>query len=197
MFTRACAPGLWFRPLRRVVNLNDWDKLSGIVASSFTVIAIIAGGMFALVEFYGYKQDKKISNSLGLVSEYYSEDVLQYRRKLDEAWETGHPILVETLRSRQDKAKAYDEYVIALVEKEELSLAIDYVMDFFERSVVCITAKLCDQATIDKFFYKNARIFFRKYYPYVCALRKKWKDDSIWLDVEAHFNPASIGKSCG
>ena len=116
---------------------------------------------------------------------------------MNSAWEIGHPVLVSTLEKSTNKSSAFNAYVIALINEERLSTNIDYIMDFYERLVTCVNTGLCDKAIIDKFFLKNGRTFFRKYYPYVCSLRTKWKDKSIWSSAEVYFNPGGVGKICG
>ncbi len=178
------------------MTLDQWDKLSSTIVSFVTVVAIFSGGLFALIEYYGQKTDKKQSRSLTLVSEYHSRDTLIYRNRLDDAWEVGYPVLILTLNENSDKSAAFNSYVNTLINEEQLSKDIDYLMGFYERLVTCVKAKLCDKTIIDKFFLKNGRTFFRKYYPYVCSLRLKWKDESIWSNTEKYFNPGGVGKIC-
>ena len=179
------------------MNLNQWEKLSSTIVSFVTVAAILFGGFFTLIEYYRHKIDIKQDNSLKLVSEYHSKDALKYRERLDAAWEVGHPVLISTLKNSSDKSSAFNSYVTALIREEKLSVSVDYVMDFYERLVTCVNTSLCDKAIIDKFFLKNGRTFFRKYYPYVCTLRSKWNDNSIWSNTEQYFNPGGVGKICG
>jgi len=75
-------------------------------------------------------------------------------------------------------------------------MEVDYVMNFYERIVTCINTRICDEELVAKFFSNNGRVFFRKYYPYLCRKRQQWNDNSIWSNAEAYFNPEGVGKIC-
>jgi hypothetical protein len=182
--------------MRLNFTLDQWEKLSSTILSLFSVFAVVVAGSFALIEYYGYKTDAKQARSLKLVSEYHGEQALKYRNKLDEAWEVGYPVLIKILKENTDTNKAYERYVNALIVNEELFTEVRYVMDFFERVATCVNANICDKVIIDNFFSEEGRALFRIYYPYVCSLRNKWKDNSRWSNVEVYFNPGSVGKIC-
>ncbi len=177
----------------------DYEKhiaISKVYLSYLSIIAIIVGAGFTLFEYNGYKADKKINYSLNIVADYTNPEIMKHRTKLDEAWEIGYPILIKNIKNYKDTSNAYNKFILALVKEENLSRPIDYVMDFYERISLCVSAGLCKKDVIDKFFLRNGQIFFRKYYPYVCDLRKKWNDDTIWLNVELYFNSKSAGEIC-
>lgn len=176
--------------------LDQWEKISSIMLSVISALAIVSGGTFTLIEYYDHKNNIKQSSSLALVSEYHSQDFIKYREKLDESWEIGYPVLIDILKSNTDKTKAYQEFVIALVKKEEITSEVNNIMNFYERIAICVNSGLCNKKIIDDFFIKNGRTFFRKYYPYVCLLRERWNDESIWKNIESYFNPGSLGKIC-
>jgi hypothetical protein len=69
-------------------------------------------------------------------------------------------------------------------------------MDFFDRVATCVDFGMCNKEIIDTFFLKAGQIFFRKYYPYVCDLRAKWRDNTIWSVTELYFNPVGVGRIC-
>lgn len=178
------------------MTLEQWEKLSITIVSFVTVLAIIGGGLFALIEYYDHKADGRKKISLALVSDYHSKEYREYRENIDEAWEVGHPVLISALTKEKCKSRAYNKYVVALVSEEKLSNDVGYIMDFFERVATCVNSDLCDKQIIDKFFKKSGRTFFRKYYPYVCNLRNKWQDNSIWSNTEVYFNPGGVNKIC-
>jgi len=182
--------------MRTNIASIQWGKLSSTVYSFSTVIAIVVVGGIAVFEYYTHKTDAKKASSLKLVFEYHGEGALKYRHKLDEAWELGYPVLIKTLKGNTDKAKAYNKYVNALIAKKALYTEIDYVMNFYERTVTCVNDNICDEDIVAKFFLNNGRVFIRKYYPYVCSIRQNSNDNSIWSNAEAYFNPEGVGKIC-
>lgn len=177
------------------MNLNDSEKLASIVVSIVTVLAIIGGGIFGLVEYMEYAKDTKIKTSLGLVTRYHTGQILKSKIKTDSAWNEVYSELT-TLFKKDTSAEAYEEFVLTVVKKKDIYVDVNLIMGLFEETVICVDSGLCDKVTIDSYFKNSGRSFFNKYYPLVCDLRKKWNDKKIWLNVQTYYNPESLEKIC-
>ena len=175
--------------------LEQREKTANIAVSIATIIAILCGGLFGLVEYLDYKKSVKVENSLNLVNRFQSGEKIKDRRATDSAWQNNNKKFM-TLRKKGNAQEMYEKFVINLIEKEKIKYNISSLMDFYEETVVCIQAGLCDQSTINDYFSKSGKTFFKKYYPYVCDQRNMWNDSSIWEKVQKYYNPKPKGKIC-
>lgn len=166
------------------------------------ILTILAGvGVF---QYFAYQDNAKKQYSLDLVSEYYSEHASEHFTALDDAWETHfHDLLKARFSPSEEKLKdpaaeppgdeaIYSSFVAFLVNQENLANNIKYIFDFHERLFTCVEdLELCDKKTIEKFFADedariNASELWRRYYPYVCAYRKRWRPKA-WSNMENYL----------
>lgn len=157
-----------------------------------TITAIVFGGGFGLLEYLDKKKESQISNTLDLVKRFQTTEVLETRQTLDEAWSSNYSDLLEVLSPAEeppdyDVSKAYKEYVMGFVERYKFSVQINLILEFYEQVVICVNASICDVNTVNDFFLRNGKVFFRKFYPYVCNQRRKWNDPSAWSDAQNYF----------
>lgn len=177
------------------MRLDRLQKLLNILVSLATLVAMVAGGLFALLEYLEYRQEGRVRQSLELVKQFNDERLAAQKAKTDDAWDHSQPQLV-ALFARDRSAAAYAQFVMTLVEEKALRHAISLQFDFYEQTVTCVNAKLCDQSTLDDYFLHSGKRFFNKFYPYICAQRRRWNDPSLWRKVQAYYNPGSMGRLC-
>lgn len=179
------------------MSLDRWEKLAGTLLAFATVVAIVIGGGFAVFEFRAHKHDRRVEQALELAREFNSPEVWQARNRLNGAMDDGFAVLERVMADAQaDPARAYETFILALVDEANLSGELNLVFGFLERVVTCVEARLCDRRAANDLFGKDAQVIFRQYHPYVCRLRDNWNDSSIWAGVERQFNPESGGGSC-
>lgn len=178
------------------MNLNDTEKLVSIVQSSVTIVAILVGGVFGLVQYMDYKSSEKVNRSLTQLTKYSADGMVKSRESINEAWSDNLENLIELFKKNKSD-EAYSKFVIDVVSNNNLDNDVDKILRFYEESAVCVNSNLCDEETIRSFFQTDAKPFFNTFYPYICSQRKRWKDEKIWETVQAFYNPKSIGKICG
>lgn len=178
------------------MTLDEWGKLSSCVRSLFTVLAIVVGGIFGLCEYFSAKQASKVGNTLNLVDEYYSPPMVKVFRDISSSWDIGYGVLSTIVKNAENPAEEYSTFVKALIKEESLQYNIERLFRFYERVVICVESQVCDAKSARAFFLRDGKTFFRQYYPYVCGMRSRWNDPTIWASVQMYFNPESINKVC-
>lgn len=177
------------------MSLDQAEKLGNVIVSIVTVLAILCGGIFGLIEYCEYKKSNRIKNSLNLVERYNKGEILRSRITSGAVWQDLNEELV-SLSQRDNSPEAYEGFVLAVISEKKLTKEVSSIMGFYEETAICMSAGLCEEDTINSYFSKSGRSFFNKYYPYVCSQRIKWNDPSIWENVQIRYNPESIGKIC-
>lgn len=177
------------------MSLDNVEKRVNIAVSIVTIIAIISGGVFGVIEYLDYKKEIRIKNTIDLVNRYHSGHVLESKLRTDKVWNEMYPSLIE-LFSTDSSSEAYEGFVLTIINKKNLNSPVSVLMGLFDETVVCIESDICDKETIDRYFLKSGRSFFNKYYPYICDQRSKWNDETIWVNVQKYYNPGSTGKIC-
>ena len=177
------------------MSLDNSEKEANIAVSIVTIIAIISGGVFGLVEYLEYKKESKIKNTIDLVTRYHSGHVLKSKLETDKVWNDMYPIMTEIFKTDKT-SEAYEGFILTIIEKNNLTSSVSIVMGLFDETVVCLESEICDKSTIDNYFLKSGKSFFNKYYPFVCDQRNKWNDVTIWKNVQKYYNPDSMGKIC-
>lgn len=175
--------------------LDQAEKLGNVIVSIVTVLAIICGGIFGLIEYCDYKKSNRVKNSLDLVERYNKGETLKNRVITGVVWQGLNEELVSLLKNNRSP-EAYEGFVISVIIEKDLAKEVSSLMGFYEETAICVNAGICDANTINSYFSKSGRSFFNKYYPYVCSQRAKWNDTSIWKNVQIRYNPESIGKIC-
>ena len=177
------------------MNLDQAEKFGNICVSIVTILAILFGGIFGLIEYFDYKKSNRIENSLVLVERFNQGEILKNRAATSLVWQDLHQELIN-LFQKDSSPEAYEGFVLAVVKEKNLAKEVSSIMGFYEETAICVNAGLCETRTINRYFSKSGRSFFNKYYPYVCNQRTKWNDSSIWKNVQINYNPESIGKIC-
>lgn len=176
-------------------NVEKNEKIANIAVSIVTMFAIVIGGVFGLVQYFDYKEEIRVKNSLAILDRYHNDEVLKSNIKVYSAWSENYENLMKLIKE-DPSAEAYEGFILALVEKKDLPIEINTIFNLYDETVVCVYSNLCDKDTIDNYFRESARSFFHRFYPVVCNQRKRWNDPTIWSRVEKFYNPESIGKIC-
>lgn len=171
------------------------NKAAELIVSVITIISIIVGGIFAMVQYLEHKKELKIKHTLEFVTKFNSDKFMDLREKINNVWNDANPVMVKIL-TKDKTPEAYEGFVVALVKKYKIHSEIDNIMTLFEEIAICSIENICDKQTVNKYFYDDGKIFFRKFYPYVCDLRKKWNDKKIWYKAQEFYSDNTLGTLC-
>ena len=166
--------------------------------SIVSIVAVIFGGVFALAEYRAKKTAERRLTTAGYIRTFQGTAAFAANDKLAEVWEVEGMRTIERVIAapQPDQARIYSDGVNALVVSHESESAIRYLMGFYEDVAFCAVWDLCDVGLTRQFFENRGRTFFRKYYPYICRLREKWNDETIWREAEFYYNQTRGSAVC-
>lgn len=164
-----------------------------------TVLGLMAGGVYTLVEYRSHERDRRIEATMGYVTRFMAPPLSDHRATLLKQWQKHQAEILTVLHDSSLKPaelnREYNATVLAMITAEELSLPIQEMTLFFEQLANCVKLTLCEPDAVNSMLAVQAQEFMRQYYPYICYLRKEWSDPSIAQELERIFNPKSVGKN--
>lgn len=178
------------------MTLDDFNKLTSSIFSIFSILAITASGIFALCEYQGHKESVRQENSLKLVAEHSGKESMERQLKVSRLWEDNFDSMIDTVTPSKNQQKSYAEFFDTQLKNNPVNNDIDFLLDFYERAAICASYEICSSEVIHKFLDDHASAFIIKVHPYVCNMRSKWKDDTLWEVSQTFFAPTSIGGMC-
>lgn len=178
-------------------------RVSDVIATWLTILSVLAGGIFALVQYLQTQQNERISRTMTYQARFGDTRLLQDRLDLLRKLESINPEVVRVLTAKDmPQAEINRKYAHLILttfsddEDDESQQAMIGITDFLESVAVCAQQGLCEESAAKAMFENYGKSFFRSYYPYICQKRARWHDPTIGLKLEQFFNPKSVGKSC-
>ena len=152
---------------------------SEIILSWITVISVILGGFWAILE-YSERQKSRISDKaaqvLVFVERYNRDPIQKYKNNKVNALAEAYRDLYEKESKRvPDDCISFQRKV---VKKFNLRFEIDNVSFFYDELFVCVDTGLCDEKIAQSFFGKHAYDFMwglQCYIPFVKKERERRK----------------------
>lgn len=182
-------------------NSKDWTE---ILTAWLQVLALIAGGIFASIQYISQKQDVKVQRAVDYLSRGSTDAFFEARYKLKENELVSISKSSQFLRDKaltQDEINAqyYDYVSETLIKNSEtpgLKPEFWRILGFLEEGVICAKQGVCDKETVKGSLSHLGLDFFHTYSPYLCALRETWSDPSIGKEAELFYNPTAAESTC-
>ena len=174
------------------MNVKTVNKgLADALKSWLGILTIFIGGAYSILEYIEHKQAVKVERSLSYVGDYRRGEIANAKLALNQLLADNNNDIVKILsheyKNQEALNKAYDNFIIKITNQSVIQRNLEVMFSFFEEAAVCVDKKLCDRDVIKIFFNDDAKSFFNAYYPYVCRLRRQWKNDTVYLKVEKFF----------
>lgn len=175
-----------------------WD----VVATWFSIVALGAGGGFAIYQKLDADNRALIERTLSYHTKLSEPVLLEHRLRIETEYEQLSskimPILENKIgHSQQQVDQDYENLVTRKVNSTpKLRESLVVMEEYLDSVVVCVRSGLCDESTARALFFEVGQSFFRQYYPYICLRRTQWKDETIAARIESFFNPNSAGTTC-
>ena len=155
------------------------------------VLGIIFAGAYGLFEYIEHKQAVRVERSLTYVEKNRTGNVVEARLSLNQLLAKNHQSLIDILsqpgQTPAELSKAYNDFVIQMAKSAETQRKLEISFSFYEEIAICVERELCDREVINSFFSDEARSLFNSFYPYVCSLRRQWKNDTVYLRTEKFY----------
>jgi len=177
-------------------RMKEWTE---ILVPWVQVLALLAGGIFAVREYRDHTRELKIQRAMDYLLRSSSEDLLSARFSLSKReqkmTERFRSILLDSSLSRDAKNRAYFDFVVQelIMHGKDDGLEVPFynILAYFDEGVTCIQQGLCDEMTIKSGLSDFGQSFVRTYTPYLCYLRRAWNDPTIGRRVENFYNPSA------
>ena len=150
--------------------------LVGSVGAWLGFFFAVASALVAYTEYRTNQQQDKIERTLNYYSYFQGTNAQQASFELSEIWDRESNALDDTLGktpSAADRAKAYDAFVVDLVQKHALRTKVLVMIRFYNSLATCVTADLCDRLTALRFYGPDAKIFRNNYFAYITAYKNQ------------------------
>ncbi len=163
---------------------NELERLklwSDIIATWVTIIGVFSGGIFAVLQYADRASAERVRETLQYVEKYNEGPLLQARTRLENFW---NPRAEEIFaKQRQGEGMLY-AYLDTGIRRNRLEGDASLLNAFFDNLRTCTCAKLCDLATVERFFGKEAADLNGLLFPYAAEQRKRLNDASIGASLE-------------
>ena len=161
------------------------------IKSWLGVITVILGGCYSVFEYIEHKQAVKVQRSLAYVEKYRSGDTADAKLSLNQLLIDNtndlNALLVKKYASNDELSKAYHSYVLNITKPTSTQRNIEVLFSFYEEVSICVERHLCDDEITQSFLANDAKTMFNSYYPYICHLRKQWKNDSVYRKTQMFY----------
>lgn len=175
-------------------------QIAEVAGTWFTVIAVLFGGLFGIIEYIEYKETQRVDRALEFVSRYQSNDNFidahtNISLALDENLPKISTILKNPELSEVDLSVAYSSEILTMIENETLGPALEQLFNFYEQALMCKEMELCEAIVLENFLDNDAGSYTRTFYPYICSLREGWNNPKVFERV-TNFYIGSSDKLC-
>lgn len=184
-----------------MTNLIERSKsLSDFISSWLGIVAVIAAGLFSAVQYLEHKQSVKLERTLTYVQRYNDGDYVNSTQQLEAAVHSHYSeltaILLNTDYSPEQLEQQYSQFILKVLEKDQLYLQLSKVFSFHVELIQCINAGLCTEDVSRTFFSNNARDLIRTFYPFICSKRAQWKDQQAYASILDFYNGNNNQELC-
>lgn len=171
--------------------LTDNKGIADALKSWLGVVTVILAGGYSIIEYIEHKQTVKVERSLTYVANYRGGNTAEAKLSLNQLLidknTAFNNLLSKTYKDNTALSKAYNQLVIEITKEAPVQRNIEILFSFFEEVAICVERELCDSEIIHSFFTNDAKSLFNSYYPYICLLRKQWKNDTVYLKTERFY----------
>jgi len=173
-----------------IANKNIADALK----SWLGVLTVFLAGAYTLFEYIEHKQSVRVERSLGYVEHYRDSNTAEAKLSLNQLLADNQQTLISLLNSHYaDETElnaAFNKLILSITRTPAVQRNLEITFTFFEEAAICVEHELCDKEVIQSFFLNDAKSLFNSFYPYVCQLRKQWKNNTVYLKLENFYvNP--------
>lgn len=167
--------------------ITEHKGLMDAIKSWLSVAAVFSAGIYSFIEYVDHKESERVERSLSYVKSYRGGKVSDAKVSLNLLLQKNQAALTEILSSQttnEDLQKQYSDFILKLTTDQDAQKNLEITFSYFEEIAICVEHALCDKEVVLSFFLNDAKSLFNSYYPYVCSLRKEWKNPAVYLKLE-------------
>jgi hypothetical protein len=179
--------------VRRARALKD---VSIIVATWVTIVGGLAGGVFALVQYYGRAHQERVGETLRYVERFDTGPMLAAWEEYDNFWISQGPQLKQANAQGEKALKGFT--LQTLHSDPSLRMKTRMLIEFFDEFAACTCAHVCDATVAQEILGNYAFDLYGTNAPYIFRERSQYGDHSYGrglLVIGARSFPRWRGKS--
>ena len=167
------------------MTLNRFKTLSDIVSVWFGLFALVAGGIFAVVQYLDKEKGDRVKTSMELLARFNDRHVVDANTKLIAAWSRHEDALIAAATKAGVTPQEFGDFIVQTMRDEHLFPAFYTMVDFYELVQICISEKLCDKATSEALFLHDANRFYTLHFPAIEHVRRNRQDETFARRLES------------
>lgn len=167
------------------VNLERIKVLTEILTSWLGAIALLLGGGFAVVQYMEKDKADRVKASMDFFERYNKPPFYDSRQRIERAWERNDYELNRILGVKPMDRQKYTDYVLFVIDRENIEYDVFQMIAFFESLEVCVKLSICDSAAALSFLQADARTLYRLHFSAINRARQIREDDTIAGELES------------
>lgn len=199
MLEAAQSPGMWWRQVTpaaeidQAMRLDRAKILSEIATAWLGLIALLIGGIFAIVQYLSQQEDGRVKETLSMYQQYNKGAIHESNMIIFMAWETREKELDAVLDASPFSPQTYYKEIIKIIDEEKLLRHIFVLISFFDALDVCVNENICDAKVALMLFHQDACAFYHLHFAKIAEVRQRRKEAFLAIQLQ-HF---VAKKSCG
>ena len=165
------------------VGLEQLKLLLEIATSIGTLIGAVVAAWWGLDQYLDNQHQQRVQQSLQYQQRYDADTMLTARLVIDTAW-FNDAIQVTTLLNQRDWV-GLSTLVNQMPDNiPDMRKSISLLVVFYDELYVCVTDRICDEATALDLLGKDASSYYSQEYYFVQAERKRLGDNCFAKGLE-------------
>ena len=173
---------------------RGWFKRADAWLSFASKVFIIAGGIFAVIQFMESKQNHRIAKTFEYIAAYERGPVLVSRENIRRLLRPYGSTFAGNHLSNKDHKRLMSA-ISAGDAGANIEDDLDRVIDFHEGLYLCLKLELCDDEVAKKYFSCKAETFRMQFMPYIEA-RRKHDNKNFGVELEWFTSKTDKNNSC-
>jgi len=166
----------------------NWERaklITEVIAPIASTVGLLAGGAYAIYEYWDHSQSEKAKQALVFIDRYYRNPVLDAQLQIQAGWNKHVGSLT---KAATQGGEEYTQFVLKTIAAERLERDISIMVGFYESIGLCSRDSWCDKDLVKTFFCDPADDFFRLHYRYISAKRKELYNPMLGRELETFVN---------
>ncbi|WP_422012696.1 hypothetical protein [Roseateles sp.] len=166
------------------MNLEKLKAITDIATAWIGVVAITAGGGFAVYQYLEKQKEDRVKETLLFLDRYNKTPTLEARLALDVGWEPYLDAQIKLLKAPDFSVAAYRGFMLAAIKEAKLAGSIDVMLDFYEALQICVEKKLCDGDVAVSFFVVDACATYSQNFSKIELERQRRNEPAYGLKLQ-------------
>lgn len=169
--------------MEKIVRIKT---VSEIIATWVGLVAVISGGVFAIVEYRDKARMERVRTTLEFLQRANTPPVVDARGAVQAAWVPHHEALKRAVAREES-----DNLVIEVVRSSNLQQPLVTLIDFYDSLQICVESMLCEPSVAISLFGRDAQKLYHLHHAFILKQRDDLADRLFALKFE---NFATGGK---